>query len=273
MCVYWIGNIGLVLFGGDGVCELFVLSHAKAVLLYNFEQLVVKPRKAVFEISQKLGSFHAVVLLDCKGVAFVGLFAFLDLAQLLHLGGGAALREVAAREQVCDLQFVPVELVAVVEVGEEEVDRAEKFSAAERHALKAVKAVLFELEHLLVDGLVLRIDHLPHAEAHFLLGLAAGGFPEQLCPEEYVVGFGGVELDPEDALRLDPFPLLLVYYLKPAWLSVYLWVRKEKLPSRWVAGSSLASLDLGMWGLLRGKGKAWVVVLFLVVAWREKAMQ
>ena len=79
------------------------------------------------------------------------------------------------------MQFVPVEFVAVVEVGEEEVGRAEEFSTAEDDAFKAVEAVLFELEHLLVDGLVLRIDHFADAEAHFLLGLVAGAFPEKLC--------------------------------------------------------------------------------------------
>jgi hypothetical protein len=53
------------------------------------------------------------------------------------------------------LQFAPVELVAVIEVGEEEVGRAEELGTAEDDPFKAVKAVLFELQQLLVDGLVL----------------------------------------------------------------------------------------------------------------------
>ena len=84
------------MFGGDGVCELFALSHAQTVLLDYFQQLVVKPRKAVLEISQQLRPFHSLILLHFMSVALLASSAFLHLAQFLHPGGGAALREVGA---------------------------------------------------------------------------------------------------------------------------------------------------------------------------------
>ena len=71
-----------------------------------------------------------------------------------------------------------------------------------------------------------------------------------------------VHLEPKDAFRIQSFPLLLVYDIEPALLTLYLWLRKEKLPSACRHGYSLASgLKRRPDGVTR-KGKA-LIILFL----------
>ena len=48
--IYWVGQVGPVLFGGDAVRELLVLPNPEAILLYYLQQLVVKTGKTVLEI-------------------------------------------------------------------------------------------------------------------------------------------------------------------------------------------------------------------------------